>query len=299
MRNRLLIPAVFSLVCAWTSPSWAQSIVQHQKGTSTASAVTVAVSVTSTSAGNSLIACPANLGNRTVSGVTDNAAGGTNTYTQGVGSQDTQNNTTVGNVDCWYALNTSHGGATAITVTFSGAAGTFGKAVFFYEVAGFTTAAFDAAANLAGAGQGAGTTDTGAPVTTTSTKGFVVGIICSAAFVASNPASGNAFNAGGDTDGAVTGCAAASLISTTAAAHTPVWTDGASGRVFNSSTTAFKETAGGGGGTKQPPTQQMMGCCMAMNTRRELPRPTDASPVGAANEPAASPQISSIRRRPA
>jgi hypothetical protein len=205
-------------------------LVQHKVAASGANSNQITITVTSTGAGRLLVVGTGNNGGRTVTGVSD----GTNNFTRatnaaaGTGSLRT---------DIWYLLNSSSG-KTTITVTYSGTAGTFLKIGNVWEVSGFTAAAFDTANNINGVGSG--TTDTGATVTTTAAKGFVVGEIITPASIAQNPKAGNEFTAGGDISPSGNDGAGASLISGTAASHTPVWLDLASGRNFMSSTAAFK-----------------------------------------------------------
>lgn len=217
----------------------ALSLVQHKVAQTTASQLTVAVTVTSTAVGALLVVCTGNNGTRTVVSVTDNATGGSNTYVQASGAAGT---TGVDQTDVWYCLSAAHAGATTVTVTFSGVAGTFNKEAWVFEVSGFTSAAFDLAANVTN-GTGVASTDTGASVTTTSTTGFLVGVITTSFTIAANPKAGNEFTSGGDIS--ATSDAACSLISSTATAHQPVWTDGTATASFCSSTAAFKEASGG------------------------------------------------------
>jgi hypothetical protein len=213
------------------------SIVQHLVAQTSANQTTVVATVTSTGSARLLVVALGNGGGRTVSTITDNIG---NTYVQASGAAATETADTFGS-DVWYVLSAASG-VTTITVTFSGAAGTFNKQCFFWEVSGFTTAAFDGA-NAVSNGTTTASTATGAAVTTTSTNGFVVGIVIPTQNVTGNPAAGNEFTSGGDIS--PTSDAACALISATAASHTPAWdlqNDGS----FASSTAAWKETAAAG-----------------------------------------------------
>jgi hypothetical protein len=210
------------------------TLVQHKVNTSSASANTIAVTVNSTRAGSLLVVGTGNGNNLTITSVTDNFG---NPYTQATGAEFV-----VGTVrgDVWYSLK-ANSGVILVTVTYNGAAGTYGKEVWFWEVAGFTTAAFDGAAQASNKA-GVGTTNTGAALTTTGTTGFVVGLDeVAVGPVSANPQGGNEFVAGGDLS--TFNDAGCSLISTTAASHTPVWTNTTSGDTFGTATVAFKETA--------------------------------------------------------
>lgn len=210
------------------------TLVQHKVNSTSANQATVAVTVTSTTAGNPLIVGAANGASMTVTGVTDNKAGGTNIYTQATSAAASQGG---GRTDVWYCLNPG-GGVTSVTVTFS-VSDTNVKDGWVFEVSGFSAAAFDLANHLNN-GTGVGTTDTGVSVTTTSATGFVVGVIAVGTAIVTNPASGNEFTAGGDI-AAGSSNAACSLISTTAAGHQPAWTDSNTNAAFCASTAAFKE----------------------------------------------------------
>jgi hypothetical protein len=223
-------PAWSITACSFT-PYTPLAVVQHKEANSTDTAITEAVTVTSTGTNNLLVVGAYDGGTRTITGVSD----GTNNFTQATSAADAQSNQAS---DVWYLLK-STSGTTTITVTYSGSVGaSFEKDVNFWEVSGFTNAAFDVANNLGGVGAGVGTTDTGASVTTATTNGFVVGQIGTAAAITQNPKTGNEFTAGGDNGNSSAG---ASLISITQASHTPVWLDSASGRILVSSTAAFKE----------------------------------------------------------
>jgi hypothetical protein len=224
---------ILALLLSAVSCRAAITETQHKVNRSTASATTVSVTMTSTAAGALIVVAADNASSRTVSSITDNL--GTNTYVQASGAASS-NGTDRG--DIWYCLN-ANSGITSVTITFSGAAGTFNKEGFVFEVAGFVSATFD----LAGAvnTQTANVVTVNGPsITTTSTIGFAVGLAVAAnQIVAPNPQAGNEFTAGGDISAASN--ASASLISTTAAPHQPVWNDNTTSGTFCSSVAAFKE----------------------------------------------------------
>lgn len=233
MRAYKLIVLLF---LATLSAHAAISLTQHSVAVSAANAVTIAKTVTSTGSGNLLITGLANAGQRTVTGCTDNIG---NTWVQAASAA--ANWPTLNfNTDIYYVLSGTSG-VTTVTCTFSGVAGTFDKEAWFFEVSGCTSCAFDGAAPLS-SGSGVASVYTGASVTTTGTTGFAVGIIQLGSSVDQNPNSGNEFSAGGDIS--VNGNAGASLISSTAAAHTPVWHGTTTNSNFCSSTATFKLTSG-------------------------------------------------------
>lgn len=210
------------------------AVVQHTSNSSVASATTVAVTISATAA-NSLVVvgCSAWDVTRTVSSVSD----GTNTYTQATGAASV--GFVAGGVDFWYFLKVGSG-ITTVTITFSGAAGTFDKQGIVWEVSGFVNAAF----NLAGVVQtsGSGTTDTGASVTT-SLPGFAAGLIgvqTTEGSIVANPQGGNSFTSGGDITSSLHAAGCSKILSS-GGAQQPVWTDGFSSHNFNASTVTFKE----------------------------------------------------------
>lgn len=212
------------------------TLVQH-KSNSSASGTTLAVTIAANSA-NNLIVVVAGGGSATitVTGVSDNATGGSNTYVQAASARATA---TGHMIDCWYVLSAAHAGATTVTVTFSSS---ISGDAFVMEVSGFTTAALDVVGTVNNGVQSGGQA-TGASVTTTSTTGFIIAGDITNAGVTANPHAGNEFTSGGDVDG--NSNAACSKISSTAAAHQPVWDD--TGTVFVSNTVAFKESSGSSG----------------------------------------------------
>ena len=214
------------------------TVTQHKSGTSVVSATTVAVTVTALGAGHLIVVGCSNGGTRTVVSVSD----GTNTYTQGA-SCAANANTAADNTDLWYCL-VSASGPTTVTVTFSGAAGTFSKQAEVWEVAGFTSPVVDVH-NIVNNTQQTNGDDVGASVTTTATAGFVAGIVRTATSgsISANPKAANEFTSGGDIPETHVG--AVSLISATAAAHQPVWSDGNSFINYCASTIAFKEGSSG------------------------------------------------------
>lgn len=207
------------------------AIVQHSSIPSNASSVTVALTVTPTAKGNLLVACCGNNGGRVTLGVTDGASD----FKPVAGS--VSSNVDGRATDVWF-LPLSSAGPTTITATFSGAPGTFEKSIFFFEVSGFSSPGVDVA-GVVNNGAGSGTDVNGAPVLTTSDQGFIAAIAIVASAIVDNPKTGNEFSSGGDLS--TFSDAACSLISATAAAHQPVWTDSVSGVSFASSTAAFKE----------------------------------------------------------
>lgn len=206
----------------------ALSVVQHKLANSAANSTTLDITVTSTGAGNLLVCGASNQGTRTVTGIS-----GGGTWVQFPSAEITVSGR---ETDIWYVVSSSSG-VTTVTITYSGAAGTFSKTGEVWEVSGFTTAAEDGANTTSG--NTAGGTMTGAAVVTTSTNGFVVGINGNAATgtIDQNPAAGNEFTSGGDS---VDRFGAVSLISSTAVSHTPAWHVTAD-VAFVASTAAFKE----------------------------------------------------------
>lgn len=214
------------------------TLVQHKFGETAAIQATVPITVASTTAGNLVVVGACNTGTMTVTGVADDAAGGTSVYTQVSGAQF--NGTANDKGDVWWCSSIKNG-VTTITITFSASDGSI-KDGWAMEVSGLTGPVIDGSAAVVSNQSNVGTVDNGASVTTTATDGFVFGLVTTSNAISANPQAGNEFSAGGDIQG-LTGNAACSLISTTAAAHQPKWTDGAS--TYGAATVAFK--AGGTG----------------------------------------------------
>src|SRR5260221_1950926 len=169
------------------------SLVQHKVGETALNQATVAITVASTSAGNLGVVGAMNTGTLTVTGVADNAAGGSSVYTQVPSA--TFNGTANDKGDVWVCTSLK-AGVTTVTITFS-IADTSIKDGFFCEVSGLTSPVTDGVSVLS-AQTGAGdSTDTGAAVTTTVTDGFIFAAIVTSNSITQNPKTGNEFTSGG------------------------------------------------------------------------------------------------------
>jgi hypothetical protein len=143
------------------SASW--SLIQTAESTGSKT-----ISVAASGTGNLIVVAMEIGSSATVSSITDNATGGSNTYVQVPGARASYS---AGASDIWYAKN-SKVGATTITVTLS--SGTPG-ALVAWQVAGIsTTAPLDVAA--AANNQPASATPQGPAVTTTNAGDFVVSL---------------------------------------------------------------------------------------------------------------------------
>jgi hypothetical protein len=209
----------------------ALTVVQHVAGT--VASGDLLITIAATGAGNLLVCAAQNNAAADIVSVSD----GTNNFTQFPSAKATANAANR-RMDIWY-LPVSTSGATTITVhwTASGVA----RSGEVWEVSGFSNPTTDGA-NVLNDGAGVGTTDTGAALTTTATTGFVVGAVVSATgqTVTANPKAANEFTSGGD---ASTISGYVSLISSSAAGHTPEWTMSLNDTDFAASTVAFKEGA--------------------------------------------------------
>jgi hypothetical protein len=115
-----------------STPGVSLLVVQDVKGVTP-------LAVASTKLNNLLVACVFVSSGGAVSGVTDNASGGTNTYTRCTNSVSTSS---VCNIEIWYAVGI-RSGATSITVVFSSGSS---LGVELYEISGADTVApFDVA----------------------------------------------------------------------------------------------------------------------------------------------------------
>lgn len=206
-------------------------VVQHAANSNAANANQITVTVTSTGAGNLIVVGASNGNNRTITSVTD----GTTTFTQATGAA-AQDTTLTSRSDIWYLLS-SNAGKTTLTISFSGAAATFNKAAWAWEVSGMNSPTFGTG-NAVNTGAQAGGIATGPSFTTASAQGFAVGLDTTSGAVTVNPQAGNSFTAGGDITSGDAGC---SLIWAVPGTFNPAWTDG--GTNFCSSLASFNNTA--------------------------------------------------------
>jgi hypothetical protein len=122
----------FLLLCVLLSCSQvalAQTTEQSIVGTSTASSTSLTVSVSATGSANLLVVAAANNGTRTVTSISD----GTSNFTKINASASCTGSSCL---EFWY-LPKSNGGKTSVTITYSGAAGTFTKTGLFWEASGY------------------------------------------------------------------------------------------------------------------------------------------------------------------
>lgn len=209
----------------------AVALVQHGTISSTASAVTVAATVSATGTGNLLVVIPQFSNAGTASGVSD----GTNAFTQA--GTLTGSNTGTRVITGWYLLS-STSGKTTLTATRTGIADTDQKILFYFEFSGFTSCAYDVGAEL-DSQTAVGTLITGATNTTTGTGCVVASEINDVGTIAS---AGGTFTLGDVSD---YGNASAYKLTTTGV-YIPTWTSSASAESFGAITFSFKEAGGGG-----------------------------------------------------
>jgi hypothetical protein len=208
------------------------TVQQSTDVATTANQTTLSIPVNSTAAGHLLVVTAANDGSRTVTGVSD----GTNSFTQAVNSHGVNLNGTT-DVSTWYLLS-STAGATTITVTYSGAAGTFMKEAWFWEVSGFTSPTLDISNHVSN-GLASGTEFDGPTVATTGTYEFIAAAIIPQTNITQIPAPGNEFTTEGLSPSSTLD-ASASLATTTPGNHQPKWT-GSSAAYYAASAAAFRE----------------------------------------------------------
>lgn len=212
------------------------TVIQHVLGASTANAVTLAITISAAGTGNALLVGTGNAGDRTVTGISD----GTNSLTQATNTPATWGAFSLG-TDGWYLLSTTPG-ATTITITFSGAAGTFAKYGEVWEVSGIINPQFDAGNNTSD-GVGASDIMTG-PSLNMTRSGFVAAIVTGQSGngdITVNPSVGNEFVSGGDisSDTFFAGCSY--IENSISGTHQPKWTSGSSSPNFCASVFAIKE----------------------------------------------------------
>lgn len=246
--RKLLIAFLLIAVCApaqvvivrrragSSSPGATFTEQQHKQNDHVGSASSLAVTVTSTTAGQDIIVCVGWAGATTsqISSVADNASGGTNTYTK---RATTLGSNASGNfaVQCADSLNTPRGGATTITITYSGSM-SYQTAFVFTVSRTSGTSSFDIGGGTTNA-TGSTTTANGPSVTTTAT-GYCIAAAVPNNTISASPKAGNEFTSGGDVQG--NGPASASLMNSSAASHQPVWTLGTSGDTFAATVSCYK-----------------------------------------------------------
>lgn len=199
------------------------TLVQHNVGSDS-----FTCTISASQAGNALIigfGALDSAGTIVITGITDNAPGGTNTYVQATNAFSRDG--TFGFSDVWYCLS-AKAGVTSITVAAPGSSGY--RSTWVFEVSGIT--AFEVANHVGGV---LATDFFGAAVNTAG-PGFIVATAFVNAAVTQNPKTGNEFNAGGNIDSG--GPAACSAITTAGGSHQPEWIQSSSSDVA-SSTAAF------------------------------------------------------------
>lgn len=171
--------------------------------------------------------------------VTDNASGGSNTYTEVTGSRGAFSGS-IGTGNIFYSQ-TAHGGATVVTCG-TGCTGCLGNSVYEYSGALASGSPVDTSSGSV-AQVCSGTNCTGAAVTTTNS-----GDVIFTGVVPGNSVTAVAAPYTDFLNNATNGNASADYIpGTTVSNNSAVWTS-ASGDTFGTSVAAFLPAAGGGGG---------------------------------------------------
>ncbi len=209
-----------------------------KQGTGTPSSLAVTLT-NPTAAGNLLVAMVVTVNSPThaPTGVTD----GTTGFTQLPNAQVTWTGVFTNVItDVWY-LPSSNAGKTVFTLNV-GSACSFLE-IWVVEISGFTTPVPDGnpVTNGTAGSTGVANTNTGPTITTTATGAIVAACGTDTGSISANPKAGNEFSSGGD----ASGDAFCSLIPSSAAGHTPAWTDTGATDNFTSTVAAFKETSGG------------------------------------------------------
>lgn len=208
------------------------SISQHvlTNGGGAPIASPLGITVTSTSAGNLLVAYCLATSPAVITGVTDNATGGSNTYVL-VLSQSP-------GLQIYCCLKAAHAGATTVSLAWTG--GSAFAEIGFFEVSGFTNASVDTPGMSTGVSAGDGTI-TGPAVTINSSKQEFIGAYCTigSGTITQNPKTGNEFTSGGNTSSFGSGLV--SLLTSVNGVHTPVWLDNTAADSFSALIAAFRE----------------------------------------------------------
>ena len=175
--------------------------------------------------------------------VSDNAAGGSNTYTEVTGARGALSGP-VGATTVWYSRTTNSG---ATTVTCTSASDCYGSGVREYSGALASGDPVDTSSGSVSTGC-TGTSCLGAPVTTTDAGAVIIGYAIPGNSITAVDSPFTDF-LGGTANGHAF---ADYLPGTTVTANQATWTDSSSGDSVGSSVVAFKAEGGGGGGPSGP-----------------------------------------------
>ncbi len=205
-----------------------------KQGTGTPSSLDVTLT-NPTAAGNLMVAMvvTVNSPSHAPTGVTD----GTTQFTQFPSALVTWTGTFANVItDVWY-LPISNAGKTVFTLNV-GTACSFLE-IWVVEISGFASPATDGTVNNGTAGStGVANTNTGPTITTHATGAVLAACGTDTGSISVNPKAGNEFSSGGD----ASGDAFCSLIPSSAAGHTPAWTDTGATDNFTSVVVAFQDT---------------------------------------------------------
>jgi len=219
MNSNLNPTANFTANTAWT--------IVHKTGKG--GAIT-SLTIPATGTGHLLAVALIFNGTTSVTGISDNATGGSNTY-RSARARGTSN---IWSTEIWYAVS-SRAGATIVTPTFASAPTSVMIAV--WEVSGISSAPLDAANTVTGNLTSNNTP--GAPVTTSQAGDFIVSIMLASTANVATISSGNEFT----NDFGLFGNGWAHITSTAAAAgtHQASWFTSSPSGIYLSSTAAFHQ----------------------------------------------------------
>jgi len=217
------------------SVSSGPAIVQHVINEGTGSSQTVAVTLTSTTAGTLLVVgCTSS--DESIDGVVASVTDGGDTFTHPSTAQGISASGFLS--DLWYVLSGA-GGKTTATCTFTNTASTT-KAIEAWEVSGFTTPIFYYA-NSHTATAVSGEMD-GPSLTKAGVSSFLPAIVFGGT-IDENPKSGNEFTDGGDVSSS-TQTGAVSLLSSGSGGSTAAWHETGGSSEYVSSGASFCESGG-------------------------------------------------------
>jgi len=213
--------------------------ILHSTSAQGTSSATLAITIPSTTSANLLVAAIGSY-NSTARTVSKVCLDGTTCATANKFTQATSAaaNDAGSATDIWYLLS-APSGKTTMTITYSASASNVEAMYYEVQNPSGSSWALDTSSGNNATGSVSGGLATGAAITTTGGTDFMAAIVGVSNAVTANPEIGNEFT----NPGVIfsnTSDAATSLLTTSAAAHTPVWSD-ASG-TFATSTAAFKFT---------------------------------------------------------
>ena len=220
----LVMNSTLSPTATFTPNTYWAVVNETSKGGNPISSLTIPATV----GGHLLVVAMAFNGKTSVTGISDNASGGSNTYV----SAGARSTTSTWSMEIWYAVN-ANPGATVVTPTFAGSPSSVQITV--WEVSGISHSVPDAS-NISSGNVTANNTP-GAAVTTTQVGDFIVSTLLANTADFTSITSGNEFTDDFTTFG--NGWAHITSATATSGTHQASWKTASPTGVYCSSTVAF------------------------------------------------------------